>query len=799
MILSLREMFEFDPQKKDYLWGQRFVMHLRYSMIHVVNDRTAALNRELLYGNYDTEFLRDMFKNKGQNTNLDFSIPMAIMEKIRNIITAEIQEAGIDITLNAVDVTANSQRERDKMLLRNRKDIENLVNELGKGIVPEYKLSDEEKLSGKKLFSGDIAKFDQLGLSDQSDDDVNYFFSNYYRLFHEIFGEEAVNFFIKYNELQEMLPMFVDDMMSVKTICMQQYVDDITGAIKYKYLYPESVRAYRGKKKDFSDAAAIGWEEVFTVSEVIEMLGEEFDFQEDMNELLSAVNFAQNSAYTCVMDGPTLYYGTMPNANTPSSGICNYDAFLKMSVKVGYVEWKSQNANTYKIIEKNFHNNVVYAEKKYGSVDAPDAIYKRTSRYRIDIYKAYYFCTGINTQRLFKFGILPYQRITGMQDEYSSFSISVFKERGQSITMIARPHIRNIEKAYKKFEFMVNRAKPPGRLINYDGMVKIAQALFPSDTMSPSSRIKQAMALITEDSNELYTTPEINGVPAGGGGPMNYDIQNGLSKSVMDFMAVIDTEYQRILDNIGFNQVRSAYSPKPREVNKLQEKAINYSEKATSYLRSGILRMIVQASKVTLAYVQDIIKFKDIRSLPYMFLLRALGDDVVNGLDTLNAVAFHRYGIFVESFNTFDERQRIMIMAMQAFEKGEITAEQLVLIENIRGYKRAAMAFAYEKKRKEKRENEMKRMDAEYQNRIAQEKDKRSMQLQLLKNKGEVEKADRTGQWAYRTEQLRQTGAANNQYLKNEGKQDEINAKTEGGIRQKQMENNLQSQQPVES
>jgi hypothetical protein len=214
-------------------------------------------------------------------------------------------------------------------------------------------------------------------------------------------------------------------------------------------------------------------------------------------------------------------------------------------------------------------------------------------------------------------------------------------------------------------------------------------------------------------------------------------------------------------------------------------------------MRRSILKLLGHTGKVTLFYVQSIVKFKDINRRPYNFLEIGLGQENVAGIEALGCVSLHRYGIFVESFNTYNDRQEIKALAMMAYEKDQIAADQLALIKSINNAKRAGIVFAYEKRRKERRESEVRRQEAEFQASINAAADKRQMDLAVANNEGRNEAANIKGEWDYKIEMLKQQGIRDAANIKVDGKQGEIASKTEGDIRKEENKFNLNQQQPI--
>lgn len=782
-MITLQEWFEEDPAKKDIEWAQKIVSYMRIYMQYVVNPQRAYTNMQWLLGEYPTQFLRDMFKTP-EKAGVEFS-PMAILEKARNVIISSIQDAGIHVELKAIDQSATNERKEDRNILANRKLIEATITQLRDQIgLPPYSLKDEKQPDGKKVFNGNTESFDEMGMDDSSDEDLDHFFNTFFRLTHEIHGEDAINYFIEYNNTKENLALWVDDILAKKAIFQQQYVNESTGAIEYKYVAPETVRAIMGRKRDFSDSQSIGVERRVSVGEFLQMVGSDFDYERDFPELITAVNYTNNLEYTGVNTDGYLYYGGRDR-------LCNWDQFMQFKVAVGYIEWRSVDGSSYKATNNNFHGNVQVRQKPWGTTESPNSIYKRQAKYNEVIYKAYYLITSAVTQKLYKYGKLAYQQVEGANDEYANFSISGYKEVGRTVVEVARKYMILIEKAFVKFEHMVMKALPPGYDYNYDSLMAIARKLMPGTNGMNS--VNEVVNFMEDSANKLHIASKEDGKPINGGGQVNFPLANGLAPAVMEFQNVINWGFAQIDREIG-TPSESVYNPQPRDVAKLQATALDYSSKATGYIPRIIMNVLDNTAKRTLLSIQDIIQFKDKNSLPYKFLLTALGDKVMADLESLGKVAMHRYGIFVMSFNSYQDKLKMDEIATQAYMNKELAPEQLLLITSISNPKKASMVLAYEKRRNERKAMQMQQQAQQAAMQAQQQINDAKMQQIQTQGQLELQKVDLQGQWDYKVEELKVTGEVDKTKLKIDAKPEEINHKTEGNIQQTEAKANIEQQ-----
>lgn len=805
--MTLEVFNETNEEKKDAAWGDTVVTHLRQHMEPLVKSTDYWENMALMLGEQDMANVKALFKDPG-SSGASF-LAIAVMEKIRNVIISENENAGISINLKSIDPTATNKTQHDKELLANRKVIEVMLSQMQQSIGgPPFSLQNEKDGDGKSLFGGNVEMFDKMGLDDNSMEDLDYYFATYYRLRHEIAAEAPVNFFIKYNELAENIALYVNDILASKRLSAKVYVNEITGAIDYKYLCPASVNFVGGKRRDLNDAIAKNYEENISVGDFIKLVGADFDLKNDLEVLLQAANATNGTTYTGIIrNADTRVYafetvdpngavGTNMHCGSYGTGnVCNYSSFLEMSVGVGYIEWKSINASTQKETQKNSIGNPSIFPAKADRNMTATSMYNLVTRYTETTFKSYYLILGAGTQRLYKYGKLAYQMIEGAEDEYSSFSIVTYREKGKPAVKVAEPFIIMIQKAWAKFEHLVAAAKPPGRAYNYDSLVKIAQNMVPE--LGEKQGIDMVMKMFFDGSNELYTAPTTEeGKITGGGNQSSFELPHGLSKTALDFKTIIDYAFSMINDQLGISNLRDGGQPDARDGYKLSMQALQYSHNATQYIRSMMMNFLDNIAKRTLSYTQDIIKFRSKNSIPYKFMLQGLGDQVVNDMSLLE-VPLHRYGIFVEALNTKFEREEVKQMAGQALANKQIGYEQWLLISDIATPKKAVMILAYETKRKERIAAQQQQQQNQQAMEMQQQADAAKAQMQQAKTAGEIEVENVKGGYMVKVAEIYAHADLAKQSLKDSAKPGEIDSRKNAAIEESQAKANMAQQTAI--
>lgn len=731
--LSVRQFFDFNPNNRGEDWADKIISHCRIHGRHIIDPKTAHENFDWLFGKWNPSMVKKMFTDDGKESNLDFT-PTKVMEKYRNIILAELEDEGINIEVSAIDPSATNKRKKDRELLQNRKMIEGVMTQLGKSIgKPPYSLKDEPQ-----RFNGNVNKFDEMGLAEGSDEDLDFFFTSFYRLSQEIALEAPILTAIERNELVYKLPFFVNDIMANNAIAVKTYVDDQSGLPTIKYLSPHLVKKMGGTSMDGKDAFAMFYEEQVSIMEFFRLVGDDFDFEQDYQTLLNAVNFCMGKNLTGISDG-TRTWGT-----GEGSTMCDWKDFMVYTISIGYIEWKAINTNSYKETDKNFHGNPRVIKVAPDTEAAPNSNYKRTNKYNEITYKSYYIATATNIQKMFKYGKLCYQQIEGSEDEFSNFSICMVHNVGNSIVQIVIPHLIKLEKARQKHEWIFQAAKQPGYMIDIDSIMELANQLVKSG--NTKNDVDTVLKMYATSPNLLYSKVNNDGANVGGNGVPIHELKNGLAVDALrEFRMIMQECDDDIEKHIGFNGPRNAEQAGAREPVKLNMQAYESSTKATQYINRMLMNLFSNVGRKISSFSQDIIRYKDKNPMPYNAMLTALGDQTVEQIATLEGVPAHRYNLIIQPLSNKFDRQSLLRYAETAFANKEIKLEQLLLIKSERDPKRAAQLLAYMSKANERRQqdNQMQMMDK--QDQLSQAEHQRKMELQTLMNKGGLDEAVERG------------------------------------------------------
>lgn len=797
-MLPIQEWFDVDKGPRDAEYANRVIRWVRMQMQPLVNVANASLGMDYLLARQDMSAIEILFQNlaklnltnrpantviakaflddpegkRGGEQNIAEEMvgvnfrSLPLLEKARNIITAEMKKMGPVISVQANDPTSSELRKRDEALLRNKKEIESFLTYIYTSIGQKpYKMADHEARFGDKAEAGNLQQFNEMGLEEGDSDDISFFMSNYYKLDWEIDLQAILDAITTYNEVNtRTIELWVTDCLAKKAVAAQAFVDDITGAVSYDYLTPETTYIYGGgRRKDYNDANAKAKQQLVTVKEFLSRVGNAFDFEKDVDKLVLAVFTASNGSIDITGINPDLRgYGTSDWFCQTKQTTYSYNQFMQFKVLLGYMEWISQSETEYgeevQANARKFYNVKKEKEldksankkkgKKAKGMESNDTQFQNNqnpdgkrcqskARYETPTYKAWYLAITMIDHIMFDFDKLSYQQIKGYNDVQTNFSIVTYKEIGDPIAISCIHYIDIIMECWYKWKSEIRRAKSRGTNYNYDSLMSIAERLYGDTEMREEEKFNKIISWRNKSANGVWTFPIVDGKPViMTTAQLDQDMNNGLAPEIMKYWEIMANANSQMIDMImGTANLRQGDSPSDRSSMNNEFKALESSQEATAYIPDMITYMSKQLAVRSSLFVQDIINFKEYDTLAYKWLVDLVGSDKLDTVENAGKTALHRYGIFVESFNTSAARMKLANRIDFAIQGGRISNAQALLVEDIKNVKLAARTLAYMEQRTDKLKQKQAMQLAQQQQQGQMEL--KQMELQLEKVKGD--------------------------------------------------------------
>ena len=717
-----------DPSKKDAKWMDSAVSLFRRDWRPIINPAQNAENKNWLFSRQDMSVTMKMFKADGNflKERSRQILPLPILENVKNLIIEEITKAPPKAELTATDPAAVREKKQDIFRLKNRKKIEADVNKSRAAIgLPPFKLPYDS-------FKGNVEEFDEMGLDDQDPDDINFFSEAYHTLNFQIAGQDLINNIVKMQRFDEdTIEDFVIDILADKVICMQVYVDKITGEIKFDYIYPETFYGIFGKKSDGTDDICKGIQKSITVQEWLRRVGNNFDWEKDWTRLLWAINYRNGSQYTGFRLNNVNYdtFG-MPNqgeliGNTNNeSAILDWTLAYTYEIYMGYIEFVSPEAT---ITYKGKKNKAGQIDINTATTIPPDYNitpeeqeqgYAKESKYQQQMYCANFIATSGVSQWIYGWGKVYFQTLHGANDEYCSGTLHYYRKRGRSAVEISLPYLQLANDAFYKMVWAVYEAHPDWEVYQVEELTELAKIMYSQagavtggSVNDASSQLKKLIQYFRDNLVRLKAIPRVDGKPMPGMNNTPTTDRRGIDPIAIAMQSVEMWAEAQVMEKIGLSDLRRAQANAPREGYKLNEAETKFSLNMTGYIYRMIQYMKERVCTSTLSLAQDICKYKD--SIPYNWIKTLLGDQGFKDFQMLDEFAAHRVGIIIQDRNNQIDKQRILQAADMALDKGDgrggLTFNQWFVVTQTEDFKKAAklLDFLKLKADKKKRKEEM--------------------------------------------------------------------------------------------
>lgn len=739
--------------KKNPEWATKCVTEFRqYWTPYITDLENFRDNKDYLLGKNSIEKVKAQFKDEEFLKNTEW-VNLGLMDSIFNTLTEEHVKNPPKPYLRSTDPSAIAMRQKDLGLLKNRGIIEGDLSKIQKGIGDPSKF----KLD-RDTYKSNIDEFDDWGL-DESDPDDRLFFKDYHVLDCDIAGQALLNNVMSLNNYDsEVLKKQLIDILAGRKICMQVYVDKITGQIKYKYIFPDTAYGIFGDSFNGHDDTVRGWHDNISIGEWLQLAGNDFSFDRDWRKVLGAINATNNSKYTG-FERRGVTYNCSGNSEwmkeiglefSTGSNIASWNGSQRFRVGCGYMEWKTWEATSTNLMRKDsdtFIDSVPYSYELKDKKEITE--YYKESKFQQQWYGAYYLATGGTSQMIFNFSKVYYQQFYGANDEYSTGSLIFYRENGNPAMNMVKGDIDLITAAAYKMRFLIYKAKPEDEEYIWEELIEMAkiykQAFPEAKGVGADGTIDgiigQIISYMRGNSVKIRTFPKIEGktigqIPQLGG-------HRGIDPLTPAMQSIIQWGENRLAIKVLGNSMRLGMNPPSRESQQSEENTVAASQNSTGYIYRMIQYGKEMAATMTSLYAQDIIRFKD--SLPYNFLLKLMGNERFATLENLEEYANHRYGKFFKDYNSEIAKAELKQAAYAALQSDQITYPQFLDVTQTDDFREGGRKLGLMIYKKNKQLRQQAVQDIQMQGQIEQQKHNNDMELETLRGKNMLQKEDMSG------------------------------------------------------
>lgn len=810
-------IYETDPAKQTREWANRVVSRRRMDWKAVIDVDYYRRMKSLLLSMQDlTNTVKKYFTDEEFLRNTTFRA-LPIMEKTKNIIIDQAREPGIKPYIEAVDPSATIDKKQDIFRLQHAQAH---VSEVSKqrenvGIPTPYALREKD-------FNGNVSDFTKMGLDPHDESEVKFFFDTHYKLKYEIAAQTAVLSILTANNAEKDIPRYAIDVMAVKTECKQTYVSRLTGQIITRYLQPTQVYWIPGNARDGSDASVKGWERLITLQELMNTLGDKFDFDRDWRQLILAINYGSGGNYnfTGFVKGGRAYNlsefspnGDLGGDKTPPDAplqLLNYDDCFNSTydykVYFGFIEWPQYCLHKERLNTKTgqmFPINNDYVPPDKGPWTVKEWGYFKTKQ-------SYYMAMGAYSQRLYDYGDMYLMPTKGDYDEFCGGSISITREEGLSPVAAVENYIELANYAYYKMLWAIHRSKPDQMDYSYESIRDVAKqmnqslnkqgAAVPQVAGTFESAIDKLLEKFDKKLFKIHTNPNIDGQPVGGGGSGHIKIPGALDALAIQLREIVlDWAEQQVADKFGLAGLANAQAPNPRDGLKLNELYLRQSRQATGYIPRMMDMGFRTTADTILMYIQDILKFP--QTVAYKYLYNLVGQECIDDLATISDATPRRYAITATSYSNWPDKTQQLAEAMAAFQKGLITFSEFQLLKLIDDPRVAAKQSAFFQEKGERRKEAQQKAANDFAMSLQDKKDGNLFKIEKMKADAKtLQERIRTNGYIYQADKMAESkkdaanitagAAVEKEDTKLQNKKDELQDEATIGLQQSLIKDN---------
>lgn len=737
---------EFNPAKKTAEWYDQTITIIRRDWRRIVQSDRALENKRLLLSEQSMKHIADQYDDVEFKKNIDFK-PLPIWETILNTLIEEITKNPPKVEVFATDPSAINDKKKDINILKSRKLPEGVISQAQRatGGPPNYKLPQDS-------YNSNIEEFDNMGLNENDPDDVSFFSQNYHRLFYELGAQSLLDAIFKLSRFdEEYIEPMVIDALAHKVTCLDCYVDKLTGEIKHKYVYPEIAYVIPGNSADGHDDIAKGWEDMITIWEFLQLVGNAFVFERDWMKLLYALNYANSSFrytgftrngmnYDCCNN--PVYANEMNEKGMDGwdSLMCDWTQAYTYKVYFGKIQWLTGEATLTYIAKGGDKKTGIRVPYDYELSEMEVASgYQKESNYQQQAYGSYYLATTSISQYIFDPGKIYYMQTEGANDEYAFGTLMYYRKRGRSAAELSVPYIDIANETFYRMRWAIYHAKIDSDTYDVDELVEVSKWIDKENAnrginvagQNFQAVMQEIIQMQKEKAIRLRARPRVDGVPASMM-PTNDRQHNGLDPLALSMQACVSWAIQQITTQVlSMNSLRLGQNQDEREGFKLNMEETQNSLTSTGYIYRMIQYPKERLAGFTLNYAQDIVKFKD--SIPYNYLRNLVGDEAFGQILSLKDFAAHRYAIFVRDRNMQMEKMELISAARQAFQQGKLEINQYYIILSTEDVKKAFKLLDFMKMKQNKKLRQQQIQDQQQQQKMQQQAHDQAMELEQAK------------------------------------------------------------------
>jgi hypothetical protein len=717
-------------------------------------------NGTIPMGSFKKDFRSEVRKNRQTaNVNGMFSdfdatdnifIPLPLLPVKLNSAVSLVSEQGLDVSMKAVDETAQQQRKRDLLHLKERPEKQAIIQEmadmLSQGKVDLEGTSHSEVEYKEPPFGLDLNDPSQMKIMQMI-----------YKLQAEAAYEYAIDKIYSLRRLDAVSELEARDQFKFGISCNNVIINGTTSVPDLQYLYPGYVFVPRSLYPDFRDTPYGYIIHQMTPIDLANNFGSDFGNV----PLRVIINGLDNST-----EGS--YVGANNKGKKVSEGL--FDSF---KMEVHEVQFRTIDHFP---IKKDENGNYVFSKQKES-----ENLYKQNT-------VRFFWLKG--TDYIFKKEILGHAYRTTGREAFSSFTWNIYKSQERSAVEHCVGENRAAQMAYIKLLYAIVKAAPNGKFIDM-AFIHNAVLMLKLDDESAKNKAQELLDMAIEHNIMIGSSIGMDGDGTGQFVPVR-DIVGGLKDDINGFLRVMAQASANISRFTGINDEMVGLNSNPDLLNGARKMNIAQGINSINYAFRAKKSNFSAAFNVIAWYIKDAIEAGGIKKKA---LEDFLGSERMGAIDFFGSIKGHTFFMDVNLGMNQQQRKELDESIFRMEEKGILSRLDRFIIDNTKNMKEASLLLATIEDKKMKEAAQMQQAQMQQQAQMNNAKQETLMNVEMVKSKGKQEQLMTQAEMTAKLMQLgSELGASDKQvdaFIKNQLQDKRIESSLEKTDRQAQHKKEL--------
>jgi len=731
-----------DPKVKENLdFGMKVAKAIEARYLYDLNGDTSnidryILNRQYAEGTNDPNVYKPKLNGDSDESylNMDFSI-IPIVPKFVDIIVGEMINADWSIECNSIDPISlgEKKRRKDELFINmTLKDYNEQQKEItGMSIIPE----------------GDYIPED--------DDDIEIYVDLNEKQAGEIAMEQLISEVMKSNYFKKKIyPRLCRDLVeNKKAVLRVKY--DTANRIVLRYVDIVNYVSSFSDQPDLSDVDFEAEKQKLSIRQIRQMAGSHIT-EFDLFEIAKA---------TAKNNGDKWLYGDTYREDRYDSNIYNYDNYLVDCLDFVYY---SIDVNKWEK-KPNKYDGFFFNKKKFkhkGKV--------KGNLYEKSVETSYEGLYILGMSKLVKYGrsknIIRPNEFHGMSPYVTKQFIAIMPNSrnmvSKSLVDRMRPHADQIQILNLKIQQFLAQAAPSGIAVDLSAISDLDIGS-KGQTLEPHEAIKlyEQKGIVLYNGVDSETGQMRQGVPI-------TPLDNGVSRSIVQFIELYRYQLDQIRAVTGINEVRDGSSPNSKDLKGVRQQALLSSNNSTRELFQWSIFQVEKTAEVIVSMLQQRSRF-DLEGFrkDYENVIGAAG---VKSMEDIKDVHVRKYGIHIEIDVTDEDRVKFDAYLDREISNNTLRLEDAFTARRIKNQKKAERFLAVKRRKFDKAKQEEQMM-------LQQSRAQADQQSAMVAAQAEAQKIQMTTQSKAQLLKVEEEKEINIEMVKHQNKMAQL--KLEGQIK----------------